>query len=117
MNLRGLNMEHVDAVLALCRSVEGHDRVLVPGADALRSFDQLLIARPGALNSDARHYRFNLVFGEELALPANAGSVCVDWVTPGTQICANFKEEQELFPERVYLDGDRIARDSSKGMF
>jgi tRNA(Ile)-lysidine synthase len=117
MSLRGLNMEHVDAVLALCRSMEGHDRVLVPGADALRSFDQLLIARPGALNADGRHYRFNLAFGEELPLPANAGLVCVDWVTPGTQICANFKEEQELLPERVYLNGDRIARDSAKGMF
>ncbi len=117
MSLRGLNMEHIDAVLSLCQSVEGHDRVLVPGADALRSFDQLLIAQPGALNSNARHYRFYLIFGEELALPASAGSLYVDWVPPGTQICANFKEEQQLLLERAFLDGDRIARNSAEGLF
>ncbi|MBV9502618.1 MAG: tRNA lysidine(34) synthetase TilS [Acidobacteriaceae bacterium] len=117
MSLRALDMEHIDAVLALCRSCEGHDRVLVPGAEALRSFDQLLIAAPGALNANGRHYRLHIVFGKELALPANAGSLCIDWVKPGTEICASFKEGQELSLERVYLNGDRIALNSSEGVF
>src|SRR5262249_11465832 len=59
-DLRGLDLDHVEAVLALGRGVQGHDRVLIPGADALRSFDRLLLTRPGALNAGPRHYRMEL---------------------------------------------------------
>ena len=48
-DLRGIDLDHIDAILALCLSEQGHDRVLVPGIDALRSFGELLLTHPGAL--------------------------------------------------------------------
>jgi tRNA(Ile)-lysidine synthase len=115
--LRGIDMQHIDAILALCQSQEGHNRVLVPGADALRSFGELLLARPGALNAGGRHYQFNLVFGQELTLPYSAGSLCVNWVRPELRICANFKEDKDFLPELVDFDGDRISQSCSSGLF
>ncbi len=50
-DLRGLDMKHIEAVLSLSCGEHGHDRVVIPGADALRSFDQLLLALPGALSA------------------------------------------------------------------
>jgi tRNA(Ile)-lysidine synthase len=115
-SLRGIEMQHVDAILALCQSHQGHDRVLVPGADAIRSFGQLLLAARGALNSGERHYQFNLSFGEELALPYRSGSLCVNWVRPELQICANFKGEKDFLPELVDFDGDRINQGYLQGL-
>ena len=37
-DLRNLNSAHVDAVLEICKTDAGHDRVMIPGIDALRSF-------------------------------------------------------------------------------
>ena len=77
-DLRGLNADHVAAVLALCRSKEGHDRVLIPGADALRSFDRLLVTQPGTLGSQTSlpgrgggwgRIRFALPFRPSLCQP------------------------------------------------
>ncbi|HSU61922.1 MAG TPA: tRNA lysidine(34) synthetase TilS [Bryobacteraceae bacterium] len=107
-DLRGLDMSHVEAILALCASEQGHDRVLVPGADALRSFDRLLLAAPGALSAGGRHYRRELSFGQDCELPFQVGSISVNWLNSEAQICANFKEDQEL-SEVVDLDGHRIA--------
>lgn len=107
-DLRGLDLQHIEAILALCESEQGHDRVLVPGADALRSFDQLLLASPGTLSAGGRHYRRELIFGQDCELPHCAGSICVNWVSPDAQIYANFKEDQEL-SDVVDLDGRQIA--------
>ncbi len=116
-DLRGIDRRHVDAILALCDSQEGHDRVLVPGADAIRSFGELLLTKPGALNAGGRHYRMKLVFGEEATLPYSAGSLCVNWAGPEQRICASFKEEQDFLPELVDFDGDRISQSCSQGLF
>jgi tRNA(Ile)-lysidine synthase len=107
-DLRGLDLHHIEAILALCESEQGHDRVLIPGADALRSFDQLLLAAPGALSARGRHYRRELIFGQDCELPHWAGSICVNWASPEAQFYVNFKEDQEL-SEVVDLDGHQIA--------
>ena len=106
--LRGLEMSHVDAILDLCRSEQGHDRVLVPELDALRSFDQLLLSRPGTLSGEARGYQCNLSFGERCELPFQAGFISIEWLNSEARICANFKEDQEL-SEVVDLDGRQIG--------
>jgi tRNA(Ile)-lysidine synthetase-like protein len=40
-HLKALSFEHIESILELCHSTEGHNRVIIPGIDALRSFDQL----------------------------------------------------------------------------
>jgi tRNA(Ile)-lysidine synthase len=47
-DLRQIDFIHLDRVLALTDSVDGHDRVQIPGADVMRSFDWVRFATPRA---------------------------------------------------------------------
>jgi tRNA(Ile)-lysidine synthase len=102
-DLAGIDLPHVEAVLNLCRSRQGHDRVLLPGVDALRSFDQLLLSQPGTLGGQARNYRVELQFGGKYELPFDAGFLTLE------HFCANFKKEQDLAGEVSDLDADVLA--------
>jgi tRNA(Ile)-lysidine synthase len=64
-DLRGIEYDHIEAILALCKSEEGHDRVIVPGIDALRSFGQILISHQGLRAAQERDYRIDLKVGGE----------------------------------------------------
>lgn len=105
-DLRSIDMLHVDAILSLLVSEAGHDRILIPGVDALRSFGTLLIAKPGKVGNAPRHYRIDVKIGEELALPHNGGRLYINWVKPHDQFCANFGVEAKSIHEIVDLDGD-----------
>ena len=72
-DLRGMELQHVDAILAICTSAHGHDRVMVPGVDALRSFDRLLLRRPNESHADCRHYCIELHYDEPCELPFRGG--------------------------------------------
>jgi tRNA(Ile)-lysidine synthase len=102
-DLAGIDLVHVEAVLNLCGSRQGHDRVLVPGVDALRSFDQLLLSRPGTIGGQGRNYRLELEAGGKYELPFEAGVLTLD------KFCANFKKEQDLEGEVSDLDADVLA--------
>ena len=102
-DLAGIDLAHVEAILSLCASREGHDRVLIPGVDALRSFDELLLAQPGVLSERPRHYRLPLEFGRKCELPFGAGALTLDY------FCANFKKEQDLEGEVSDLDAGVLA--------
>ncbi len=107
--LRGLDFQHIEAILALCKSTEGHDRVLVPGADALRSFDSLLLSRPGTINAGSRHYHVELRTGEKQQLPFHAGQICFNRVKPESKVCDSFKEAKESGIQRSELDWAALA--------
>jgi tRNA(Ile)-lysidine synthase len=109
-DLRGIDLDHIDAILALCLSEQGHDRVLVPGVDALRSFGELLLTAPGTLAGRTRQYCFPIQIGKKCELPFDTGSVYVNWVKSATEICANFKGERHLTEEAVDLDWDVLAK-------
>jgi len=106
-DLRAIDMAHVDGFLAICASGHGHDRIMAPGVDALRSFDQLLISRTGARDVD-RYYRVQLTIGERKTLPYGAGSVAIDQC----DICDTFKEESYT-SESADLDADVLAAAAS----
>jgi tRNA(Ile)-lysidine synthase len=52
-DLRGVDFTHVEAVLSLAASADGHGRVQAPGVDTMRSFDWLRFAKPGTYAADA----------------------------------------------------------------
>lgn len=108
-DLRSLDFAHIDAVLQICYSAHGHDRVIVPGVDALRSFDQLLLARPGELNSGPREYHVDLEPGIERLLPFRSGSIFVNCVNSGLENCVNFKKDQDSTAEIADLDADKLG--------
>ena len=113
-SLRGIDLQHVEAILALCDSLEGHDRVIVPGVDALRSFDTLLLAVPGRVNEEKRHYRAELAAGEWAELPFHSGAICLAEAAPKSQNCVNFKKEQ--YSPTEFADLSKEALESCAGV-
>jgi tRNA(Ile)-lysidine synthase len=107
-DVRGIDLEHVEALLMLCTSKHGHDRRMVPGVDAMRSFDTLLLTTPGTLNQE-REYRIEVQLGREEVLPYSAGSFCLEPVNSESHFCANFKGEPYFLTERVDLDCDALS--------
>jgi tRNA(Ile)-lysidine synthase len=109
-DLRSIDSKHIDAILGLVGSSSGHDRVIVPGVDALRSFDKLRLTNQGAVKFEDRHYRLALEIGEECELPFQAGRIALNAeARPEAPICASFKEECGLSGEVAELDGDALA--------
>ncbi len=110
-NLKALDFEHIESILNLCQSTEGHNRVIIPGVDALRSFDQLLLS-PIHLRSDQqRDYQIALPLGEEVELPYQNGFLSVQLVKSAEfgDNCANFKKEDQENIEICDLDGDLLS--------
>jgi tRNA(Ile)-lysidine synthase len=92
-DLKLIDSAHVEAVLAICRSYEGHDRVQIPGIDALRSYQTLRITALDRAVPLPRHYELALVPGQELDLPFCAGKISLHigaYVSANRQNCANF---------------------------
>lgn len=108
-NLRSIDMEHVEAIARICCGTEGHDRVIVPGVDAIRSFGTLLLARDGEINREPRGYCTDVPDGVECELPFHAGFVRVNPVEQEGLNCGNFKGEQPFSEEIAYLDEDALA--------
>lgn len=108
-DLRSIDLAHIEAVLKVCLSSHAHDRVIIPGLDALRSFDQLLLARPGELNSADRHYQVGIEPGCECQLPFEAGTVSLAWVHFGGENYATVKKEQSNSVEFADLDADALG--------
>ena len=107
-DLRSVDLQHIEAVHRIIQSTAGHDRVLIPGVDALRSFGTLLLCRPGNIGAIPRQYQVSIELGRETALPFALGCLYVNWVKSGGAICGNFGEEDENSLEIADLDGDVI---------
>jgi tRNA(Ile)-lysidine synthase len=110
-DLRAIQFEHVESILRLCDRQEGHDRVIIPGVDALRSFGRLLLSRVGVRGTQERDYQIDLTLGQECILPFQSGVLLVDWLKLGKapDICANFKKEQDQTIEIIDWDSDLLA--------
>jgi len=109
-HLRSIEFAHVDSILRLCESEEGHDRVIVPGVDSLRSFGQLLLSPDGLRAGQERDYEMDLKPGQPCELPFQAGHLLIKRLNSddAADICANFKGEQDNF-EICDWDSDLLA--------
>ena len=108
-DLRSIDLDHIDGVLRICRSRHGHDRILIPGVDALRSFDVLRMTRSESSSQEERHYRIPLEPGAWQTLPFGAGKISVNWADCGASDCVNFNKVEGTALERVELDGDQLS--------
>jgi tRNA(Ile)-lysidine synthase len=105
-DLRQIDSAHVDAVLRVCETDSGHDRVLLPGIDALRSFATLRLTAPGQFAGEKRHYSIPVSPDIEIALPFGAGTVRLNsspHATENAGNCAKFVNEKNR-SESVTLD-------------
>jgi tRNA(Ile)-lysidine synthase len=105
-DLRSIDLSHVEAVRKVLQSEAGHDRILLPGIDVLRSFGTVVMAQPGKLGSEPRHYEIFAEIGKEVALPYDNGRLYVNWVKPDDRFCGNFGVEPDVVREVVDFDGD-----------
>lgn len=104
-NLHSIDAAHIDAILQICHSEHGHDRVIIPGVDSLRSFKTLRLTRPVRSSLEERHYRLDITLGETADLPYSLGTISLKRL----ENCVKFKEEQELASEVADFDADALT--------
>jgi tRNA(Ile)-lysidine synthase len=101
-DLRSIDFAHINAVLEMAGTSEGHGRLQAPGLDIMRSFEWLRFAKPAANSLASRNYRVPApvpgvvgIPGEDSAISLeliekqehpemcdcvyNSSMVCVDW--------------------------------------
>lgn len=69
-DLRQIDFPHVEAVLALARQEEGHGRIILPGADIMRSFEWLRFAAHDPSNAEDKLAARNRE--EQVSVPGEA---------------------------------------------
>ena len=106
-DLAGIDARHVEATLRLLESSHGHDRVQIPGVDALRSFDVLRLT-PIADSPQMRGYALPVMLGIALQLPANAGRILVRSLTEQGSDCVTVNDEEASFGDQTELDGEAL---------
>ena len=70
-NLRGIDFAHVERVLAMVQSPNGHDRFQAAGLDICRSFDQIRLAPTGMPGNQPSNFALTLPIPGSVELPAS----------------------------------------------
>src|SRR5439155_5521818 len=81
-DLRQIDFDHVEAVLEMSRSNDGHGRLQLPGVDILRSFDSLRFAPAGHDNMRARDFAVAVAPPATVEIPAGTGRIDFQIVEP-----------------------------------
>jgi tRNA(Ile)-lysidine synthase len=113
-SLRSIDRLHVDAVLRLIESPHAHDRVNIPGVDAIRSFDHLLLATPEALKQE-RHYSVTLEIGVRYELPYGAGALRLTIPDKTNDFCDTVEDGSGCNGEEASLNPDAVCLAASTG--
>ena len=109
-DLRSIDHDHVDAVLTICRSQDGHDRVIIPGVDALRSYGLLLLTKPGELGVVPRNYSIDLTWNQKMTLPFGAGEVELCALNSNDKNCVTVNKESQFPKEFAHFDLELLSR-------
>ncbi|MFL6417471.1 MAG: tRNA lysidine(34) synthetase TilS [Bryobacteraceae bacterium] len=113
-SLRSIDRRHVEAILQIVESKHGHDRVNIPGVDAIRSFDRLLLAPPERLRQE-RDYTLRLALGMRYELPFEAGAMELTIDRQPSPFCATVGDGSHCKGEQAFLDCDAIRLAASTG--
>jgi tRNA(Ile)-lysidine synthase len=108
-DLRSIDLEHVEGVLAVCGSSHGHHRLVVPGVDILRSFDTLRLIPLERAKGEERDYRVPVQFGQGTILPFGTGRIAVNWGDSESQNCVNFNKAEDVFSGTVKLERGTLS--------
>jgi len=115
-DLKQVDSIHVEAILRLCEVEEGHDRVQVPGIDALRSFDRLRLTSRGAADKAPRHYRVEISCNQHISLPFQVGEIELNWPDSEPGFHAKFKGETGLPVQVAEFDADKLGLAALAGL-
>ena len=89
-DLRQIGFDHIERILQMVRSAEGHDRIQLPGVDVFRSFQWIRFAPLGPTAE------------RDFTLPLQAPG-CVELPGSGTRITLQVQEKSEQAPCRATL--------------
>ena len=94
-DLRQIDFAHVERVLDMSRSSEGHDRVILPGVDILRSFEWIRLMRPASGPALERDFEFPIEAPGFVELPKAATRITLQIMekAPSAQPCDTVRDE------------------------
>ena len=72
---RSIDFAHVERVLDMARSQNGHDRFQAPGLDVCRSFDWIRLACAGAAPDDNSDFSFTVEIPASVELPGSGARI------------------------------------------
>lgn len=79
-HLRQVEFAHIERLLELAATDEGHGRVILPGVDVIRSFQWLRFGVPGAENGLWRNWRLPVAPPAEVAVPGAGFSLSLQLI-------------------------------------
>ena len=109
-DLRQIDFAHVERVLEMARSSEGHDRAQFPGLDVFRSFDWLRFAKLAIGPPPERDYAYPVNAPGFLELPGGGSRITlqIQEKTSYGELCVTL--ENELDWQRVCSSGDAASK-------
>jgi tRNA(Ile)-lysidine synthase len=102
-DLRGIDFAHIERVLEMARSQDGHDRFQAPGVDVCRSFDLIRFAPTTTPPDEALEFSFALNVPGSVELPGSGTRITLQVLEKeaATQPCVTVVSE---------LDWQRFSR-------
>lgn len=85
-DLRGIDFLHVESVLAMATSTEGHGRVQTAGVDVFRSFNRLRFGPIGAEGFVDRNYRVEAAVPGRIQVPAAGLDVLLEVIENAQEV-------------------------------
>jgi len=107
-SLRQIDFAHVERVLEMARSGEGHDRVQLPGLDVFRSFDWIRVTPAGADNSRARDFSLRVNVPGSVELPGSASRITLQILKKEAPAESRGTIVDELDWQRLTHPGDAV---------
>ena len=110
-DLRGVDFAHVERILEMVRSPEGHDRVQAPGLDVCRSFDWIRLQRAGTETQPVGDFSLPLEIPGSVELPGSGVRIVLQVLEKDASTqpcaeapCARVGVVDELDWQRFYRD-------------
>jgi tRNA(Ile)-lysidine synthase len=74
-DLRQIDFAHVERILAMAQSKDGHDRVQIPGLDVFRSFEWIRLAPAGSDDTGTRDFSLAIEAPGSVELPGSQARI------------------------------------------
>ena len=108
-NLRQVDFAHVERILEMTRSEEGHDRAQIPGLDVFRSFEWIRFARPEFESGKDRDFCLQLEAPGSVELPGATARITLQVLENPALREACGTVVNELDWQRLTLEGGVVS--------
>ena len=118
-DLRAIDFAHINAVLHMASTNEGHGRLQAPDLDIMRSLDWLRFGKPVLNGLETRNYRFPAVVPGVLRIPGEDFAISLelhensessgqgDYVYNGRMFCVDWERLSGALDLRNWRPGDQ----------